>query len=38
MSCYEFSGFTPVVHESSFIHPPPAVTMMYKTWKETRSG
>jgi phenylacetic acid degradation protein len=26
VSCYSFGGFTPVVHESSFIHPLAAVT------------
>ena len=26
MSCYEFAGFIPVVHEASFIHPLAAVT------------
>jgi len=26
MSCYEFDGFVPVVHETSFVHPHAAVT------------
>lgn len=26
MACYEFAGFTPVAHETAFIHPQAAVT------------
>ena len=38
MSCYEFKGMKPVVHESAFIHPLAAVTGNVKIGKDVYVG